>query len=189
MEDNRNWYVVNTYSGHENKVKANLMMRSETMNMTDYIFRVIVPERTEVEYKDGEKKEKVKKTFPGYVLVEMIMTDESWYVVRNTPGVTGFIGSSGGGAKPLPLYPHEIEPILSSMGIKLDEVSVDISKGDHVVLTAGAFENMKGVVESVDLDDEIIIVLIDLFGQETPVEIALGDVKLDNDAPERPNVD
>ena len=98
------WYVVNTYSGHENKVKEKLEARTESMGMQDYIFRVIVPETTEVEVKDGVKKEKVKKMFPGYVLVEMIMTDEAWYIVRNTPGVTGFIGSSGKGAKPV--YSH-----------------------------------------------------------------------------------
>ena len=99
MEE-KQWYVVNTYSGHENKVKEKLDMRIQSMNMQDYIFRVIVPEKTEIEIKDGVKKEKVKKLFPGYVLVEMIMTDEAWYVVRNTPGVTGFLGSSGKGAKP-----------------------------------------------------------------------------------------
>ena len=102
MEEKK-WYVVNTYSGHENKVKEKLDMRIQSMNMQDYIFRVIVPEATETEIKDGKKKEKVKKLFPGYVLVEMIMTDEAWYVIRNTPGVTGFLGSSGKGAKPFPL--------------------------------------------------------------------------------------
>ena len=101
----KKWYVVNTYSGHEKKVQEKLLMRASSMNMEDYIFRVIVPEQTEVEVKDGVTKEKVKKLFPGYVLVEMIMTDEAWFVVRNTPGVTGFIGSSGKGAKPTPLQP------------------------------------------------------------------------------------
>ena len=96
----KEWYVVNTYSGHENKVKEKLLMRANSMGLEDYIFRVIVPETTEVEYKDGQKKEKQKKMFPGYIIVEMIMTDEAWFVVRNTPGVTGFIGSSGKGAKP-----------------------------------------------------------------------------------------
>ena len=102
----KQWYVVNTYSGHENKVKEKLEMRAESMNMEDYIYRVIVPEQKEVEIKDGVTKEKVKKMFPGYILVEMVMTDEAWYVVRNTPGVTGFIGSSGKGAKPTPLQPY-----------------------------------------------------------------------------------
>ena len=112
MENNKLWYVVNTYSGHENKVKEKLEMRINSMNMQDNIFRVIVPEQKEVEVKDGVTKEKVKKMFPGYVLVEMVMSDEAWYVVRNTPGVTGFIGSSGKGAKPVPLLPGEIDRML-----------------------------------------------------------------------------
>ena len=105
----KEWYVVNTYSGHESKVKEKLEMRASSMGLEDYIFRVVVPEQTEVEYKDGVKKEKVKKMFPGYILVEMIMTDEAWFVVRNTPGVTGFIGSSGKGAKPFPLTLAEVD--------------------------------------------------------------------------------
>jgi len=111
MEEKK-WYVVNTYSGHENKVKENLEMRAESMGMQDNIFRIIVPEETIVEEKNGVKKEKVKKLFPGYILVEMIMTDEAWYVVRNTQGVTGFIGSSGKGAKPTPLQPYEVNIFL-----------------------------------------------------------------------------
>ncbi len=178
MENNSEWYVVNTYSGHENKVKNNLEMRSETMGMSDYIFRVVVPERTEVEYKDGEKKEKVKKTFPGYVLVEMIMTDESWYVVRNTPGVTGFIGSSGGGAKPIPLFPHEIQPILESMGLSAEvEVSSNLEVGDDVEVLDGAFAGMNGVIDNIDLDNQMVVVNVDLFGQLTPVDLELTNVK------------
>ncbi len=174
----REWYVVNTYSGHENKVKNNLEMRSASMGMSDYIFRVIVPERMEVEYKDGEKKEKLKKSFPGYVLVEMIMTDESWYVVRNTPGVTGFIGSSGGGAKPIPLFPDEVEPILSSMGLSADsEVTADLEAGDYVELLDGAFSGMKGKIEELDLEEAMLVVEIDLFGQLTPVDVELTNVK------------
>ena len=114
----KEWYVVNTYSGHENKVKEKLEMRASTMGLEDYIFRVVVPEQTEIEYnKDGKKVEKVKKMFPGYILVEMIMTDEAWFIVRNTPGVTGFIGSSGKGAKPFPLTSAEVDKISGSMGM------------------------------------------------------------------------
>ena len=113
----KEWYVVNTYSGHENKVKEKLLMRANTMGMEDYIFRVVVPEQKEVEIKDGVTKERVKKMFPGYILVEMIMTDEAWFIVRNTPGVTGFIGSSGKGAKPFPLTPQEVDHILGAMGM------------------------------------------------------------------------
>ena len=123
----KQWYVVNTYSGHENKVKEKLEMRSESMDMQDYIFRVIVPEQTIVEEKDGVTKEKVKKMFPGYILVEMVMSDEAWYVVRNTPGVTGFIGSSGKGAKPTTLQPYEVDNILNNMGMSHDEY-LDLKK-------------------------------------------------------------
>ena len=128
----KEWYVVNTYSGHEQKVKEKLEAKIESMGMQDYIFRVIIPETTEVEVKDGVKKEKVKKMFPGYVLVEMIMTDEAWYIVRNTPGVTGFIGSSGKGAKPTPLLPQEIDRILANMGMSRVNIEEDLKVGDTV---------------------------------------------------------
>ena len=124
----KEWYVVNTYSGHENKVKEKLEMRASTMGMEDYIFRVVVPEQTEVEYKDGEKKEKVKKMFPGYILVEMVMTDEAWFIVRNTPGVTGFIGSSGKGAKPFPLTKQEVDQILGNMGMSRIDIVNEMYK-------------------------------------------------------------
>ncbi len=172
------WYVVNTYSGHENKVKTNLEMRSASMGMTDYIFRVIVPTRIETEYKNGEEIKKSKKSFPGYVLVEMIMTDESWYVVRNTPGVTGFIGSSGGGAKPIPLFPEEVEPILASMGVEDEaEPVTDIVVGDTVQLIDGAFSGMNGRVEEADVEKNLLVVAVDLFGQLTPVDVEYTSVK------------
>src|SRR5574344_3142233 len=126
----KKWYVVNTYSGHEKKVQEKLLMRANSMNMEDYIFRVIVPEQTEVEIKDGVTKEKVKKLFPGYIIVEMIMTDEAWFVVRNTPGVTGFIGSSGKGAKPFPLTPMEVDKILGSMGMSRLNIANEINVDD-----------------------------------------------------------
>ena len=113
----KEWYVVNTYSGHENKVKEKLEMRASSMGMEDYIYRVVVPEQKVIETKDGKEKEKNVKMFPGYILVEMVMTDEAWFIVRNTPGVTGFIGSSGKGAKPFPLTPEEVDHILGSMGM------------------------------------------------------------------------
>jgi len=171
MEDQKLWYVVNTYSGHESKVKENLMMRTESMGMENNIFRVIVPETTEVEIKDGVKKEKTKKMFPGYVLVEMIMSDEAWYAVRNTPGVTGFIGSSGKGAKPIPLSPQEIDKILASEGLSRIDVETDLSEGDSVTIIDGPFKGMFGKVQNIDLDNQKLNVLIDLFGQETPVEV------------------
>ena len=170
------WYVVNTYSGHENKVKEKLEARTESMGMQDYIFRVIVPETTEVEVKDGVKKEKVKKMFPGYVLVEMIMTDEAWYIVRNTPGVTGFIGSSGKGAKPTPLKPQEIDRILANMGMTRMDVDKELTVGTKVSIVDGPFKGMEGVINSLDLENSRLTVLIDLFGQETPVEVELFQV-------------
>ncbi len=175
--DNKLWYVVNTYSGHENKVKEKLEMRINSMNMQDNIFRVIVPEQTEVEVKDGVKKEKVKKMFPGYILVEMVMSDEAWYVVRNTPGVTGFIGSSGKGAKPVPLLPGEIDRILINMGMSRLEIGSELKEGEKVKIVDGPFKNMYGKVETMDIEKQQLKVLVDLFGQETPVEVMLSQVE------------
>ena len=124
-DEGRRWYVVNTYSGHENKVKENLEKRVESMGLQDCLFNIVIPEHVETEIKDGKKINKTKSMFPGYVLVEMIMTDEAWYVVRNTSGVTGFIGSSGGGAKPFPLPKEEIDPILKRMGIQTSQLEID----------------------------------------------------------------
>ncbi len=172
----KEWYVVNTYSGHESKVKEKLEARTESMGMQDYIFRVIVPETTEVEVKDGQKKEKKKKMFPGYVLVEMIMSDEAWYIVRNTPGVTGFIGSSGKGAKPTPLLPSEIDKILAGMGMSRVNIESEMAIGDKVSIIDGPFKGMMGKVDSIDLENNRLNVLIDLFGQETPVEVEVYQV-------------
>ena len=176
MENEKLWYVVNTYSGHESKVKEKLEARTESMGMQDYIFRVIVPETTEIEEKNGVKKERVKKMFPGYILVEMIMSDEAWYIVRNTPGVTGFIGSSGKGAKPTPLPPQEIDRVLSTMGMSRINVESEMNVGDTVNIVDGPFKGMSGKVDSIDLENNRLNVLIDLFGQETPVEVEIFQV-------------
>jgi transcriptional antiterminator NusG len=170
------WYVVNTYSGHEQKVKEKLESKIESMEMQDHIFRIIVPETTEVEIKDGVKKEKTKKMFPGYILVEMVMSDEAWYIVRNTPGVTGFIGSSGKGAKPTPLLPQEIDKILATMGMSRLDSDSDLKVGDTVNIIDGPFKGMTGKIDTVDKDNNRLNVLIDLFGQETPVEVELFQV-------------
>ncbi len=172
----KEWYVVNTYSGHENKVKEKLEMRASTMGMEDYIFRVVVPEQTEVEYKDGAKKEKVKKMFPGYILVEMIMTDEAWFIVRNTPGVTGFIGSSGKGAKPFPLTPAEVDKILGSMGMSRLEIGSELNVDDNVKVVDGPFNGMLGKVKSIDPATGSLEVTLDLFGQETVVELEISQI-------------
>ena len=173
----KQWYVVNTYSGHENKVKEKLEMRAESMDMQDYIFRVVIPEEKVVEVKDGVSKEKIKKMFPGYILVEMIMTDEAWYVVRNTPGVTGFIGSSGKGAKPTPLQPYEVDKILGNMGISRMDVDEDLTEGTQVKIIDGPFKGMFGKIDSVDLPNQKVMLLVDLFGQETSVEVEINQIQ------------
>lgn len=173
----KEWYVVNTYSGHESKVKEKLEMRAESMGFKDNIFRIIVPEETVKEtMKDGSIKEKKKKMFPGYILVEMIMTDEAWYIVRNTPGVTGFIGSSGKGAKPTPLKPQEIDKILANMGMTRMDVDKELTVGTKVTIIDGPFKGMDGTISTLDLENSRLTVLVDLFGQETPVEVELFQV-------------
>ena len=173
----KKWYVVNTYSGHENKVKEKLEMRTNSMGMENYIFRVIVPETKEEVEKDGKVKERVKKLFPGYILVEMIMTDEAWFIVRNTPGVTGFIGSSGKGAKPTPLQPYEVGKILGSMGMTRLEAGTDLQPGNKVKVIAGPFNGMEGKIDSLDLANNKVMVLLDLFGQETSVEVMISEIE------------
>jgi len=171
----KQWYVVNTYSGHENKVKEKLEMRAQSMDMKDYIYRVVIPTETVV---DGVQKEKVKKMFPGYILVEMVMSDEAWYVVRNTPGVTGFIGSSGKGAKPTPLQPYEVDKILNSMGMSRLDVNKELEVGTKVKIIAGPFNGMFGTIDSIDLPNQKINLIVDLFGQETSVEVEMSQIEV-----------
>ncbi|EON71010.1 MULTISPECIES: transcription termination/antitermination protein NusG [Lysinibacillus] len=173
----KNWYVVHTYSGYENRVKANLEKRVETMGMQDKIFRVIVPEHEETEMKDGKKRTMMRKVFPGYVLVELIMTDDSWYVVRNTPGVTGFIGSSGGGAKPTPLLPEEADRLLQQMGMTDKVVEVDISIGEAVEILEGPFAHFQGRVEEIDTEKGKVKVSVDMFGRETIMELDFEQIQ------------
>lgn len=169
----KEWYVVNTYSGHENKVKEKLEMRASSMDMEDYILRVVVPESKEI---DAKGKEKINKLFPGYILVEMVMTDEAWFVVRNTPGVTGFIGSSGKGAKPFPLTPSEVDKILSSMGMSRLDAESELKEGDEVKVISGPFEGMFGKIKSVDIENAKLEIIVDLFGQETTVELEFSQI-------------
>lgn len=171
MEEQRLWYVVNTYSGWENKVKEKLEMRSKSMDMKDYIFQVIVPEQYEVLVQDGVRKERSRKLFPGYVLIEMIMTNEAWYIVRNTPGVTGFIGSSGKGAKPIPLQPDEVDKII---GNRLTTTYKSLKIGNKVTIKDGPFKGMSGII--VSRNDDIITVEVDLFGQDTPIELSINQL-------------
>ena len=176
MEQNKEWYVVNTYAGHENRVKENLKKRVETMGIEDNLFRILVAEESEIEIRNGKQVEKMKNLFPGYLFVEMIMTDEAWYIVRNTPGVTGFIGSSGGGAKPFPVSPEEIDSILRRIGMSDRKITVDFGVGERVRVTNGPFSGLEGVVDSMNDDSSSAMILITLFGRETPTEIAYIDL-------------
>jgi transcription termination/antitermination protein NusG len=176
-KDNRNWFVVHTYSGYENKVKANLERRIHSMGMQDKIFRVLVPMEDEVEFKDGKRKITPKKVFPGYVLVEMTMDDQSWYVVRNTQGVTGFVGSPGPGEKPVPLQDKEVKTILKQMGIEAPKLKIDFKKGDRVKVTSGPFFDFTGVVDEISPEKERLRALISIFGRETPVELEFFQVE------------
>ena len=175
-ESEKRWYVVNTYAGHENRVKENLERRAATMDIEDNLFQILVAEEEEITYKNGKEVKKMKNLFPGYLFVEMIMTDEAWYVVRNTPGVTGFIGSSGGGAKPFPVSPDEIESILQRLGLSDKKIVVDFDVHDRVNIMNGPFKGMEGVVESIDHENQSAMILIVLFGRETPTEISFIDL-------------
>ena len=175
--EGRQWYVVNTYSGHENKVKENLEKRVESMGLQNILFNIVIPEHVETEIKNGKKVNKTVNMFPGYVLVEMIMTDEAWYVVRNTPGVTGFIGSSGGGAKPFPVAQEEMDDILRRIGQSDKKIDVEFHVGDNVQIVSGPFSGMEGIVDSMNDQAQIATVLIILFGRETPTDINYIDLK------------
>ena len=174
MESEKNWYVIHTYSGYENKVKANLERKVHSMGMEDEIYRILVPMEDEVETKDGKKKVTKKKIFPGYVLVEMIVNDRSWYVVRNTPGVTGFVGS---GTKPIPLTDTEVKRILKAMGYEEIKPSIDVEVGQVVRIVSGPFENWTATVTEINSERGKLKVLVDLFGRETPGEVDFSDVE------------
>ncbi|UQS85044.1 transcription termination/antitermination protein NusG [Apilactobacillus apisilvae] len=173
----KQWYVIHTYSGYENKVKTNLDSRKESMGMEDYIFQVVVPETEEHEVKDGVDKVKMDKTFPGYVLVEMVMTDKAWYIVRNTPGVTGFIGSHGQGSKPTPLLPDEVEYILSQLGVTKEHQELDAEIGDTITIVDGAFADLTGKIVEKDSEKGKLKVDIDMFGRATTAELDFNQVK------------
>ena len=176
-DSRKKWYVIHTYSGYENKVKANLERRIHSMNMQDKIFRVLVPMEDEVEFKDGKRKITPKKVFPGYVLVEMDMDDGSWYVVRNTSGVTGFVGSPGSGEKPIPLQDKEVKTILKQMGIETPKLKIDFKKGDRVKVTSGPFFDFTGIVDEIAPEKEKVRALISIFGRETPVELEFYQIE------------
>lgn len=174
MQDReRRWYVIHTYSGYEDRVKTNLEHRIDSMDMKEQIFQVIVPTEDEIELRDGQRRTVAKKIFPGYVLVEMAMTDESWYVVRNTPGVTGFVGM---GTKPASLDDREVDLILRQMKSEVPRVKVGFSKGQSVRISDGPFTDFVGVVDEISPDKGRVKVLVSFFGRETPVELDLLQV-------------
>ncbi len=165
-----NWYVVHTYSGYENKVKANIEKTIENRHLEDEILEVRVPMQDVVELKNGAKKTVQKKMFPGYVLINMIMNDDTWYVVRNTRGVTGFVGP---GSKPVPLSEAEMKPL----GIKVENISVDFAEGDTIAVVAGVWKDTVGVVQRMDFGKQTATINVELFGRETPVEISFAEVR------------
>lgn len=175
IEQEKLWYVLHTYSGYENKVKANLESRIQSMGMEDYIFRVVVPENEVTQVKNGKEKIIMDKSFPGYVLLEMIMSDQAWYVVRNTPGVTGFIGSHGAGSKPTPLLPEEVEAVLHQMGMSVKEHR-DFSIGEVVSVISGNFNGMTGTIESIDTEHEKLKIIVEMFGRQTSAEVDFNHV-------------
>jgi transcription termination/antitermination protein NusG len=166
--DQRSWYVVHCYSGYENKVRHNLEQRIDTMGMKDKIFDVVIPTQEEIEVKDGKRKTVERHVFPGYVLVNMILTEESWYVVRNTPGVTGFVGM---GNSPTPLRPEEVQQILRRMEAEAPVVKVTYKLGERVRIVDGPFNDFRGTVSEIDMERSKVRVMVNFFGRETPVEL------------------
>lgn len=166
--DGAKWYVIHSYAGYENKVQKNLEYRIESMHMQNQIFQVVVPTEEEVELKDGVRRVTERRVFPGYIMVEMVMNEESWYVVRNTPGVTGFVGS---GNQPIPLREEEVDRILKRMEAEAPKIKVNFKTGQKVRITEGPFEDFTGVVDAIDLDRARVRVLVNFFGRETPVEL------------------
>lgn len=172
----KRWYIAQTFSGHEHAVKQDLETRVSSMGMQDYIFRILIPEKTIIEKKiDGTEKTIVKQLFPGYVFIEMIVTDESWFVVRNTPNVTGFLGSSGRGTKPIPVPKSEMDPILLQQGV-IQKPTYDYLLGKTVVISEGPFKGQEGVVLDVDNEKESVTIEVDMFNRATPTSVYIKDI-------------
>jgi len=167
-EEGRSWYVVHCYSGYENKVRHNLEQRIETMGMKDMIFDIVVPTEEEIEVKEGKRRTVERRVFPGYILVNMLMTEESWYVVRNTPGVTGFVGM---GNNPTPLRPEEVSQIIKRMEAEAPRIKVTFKSGERVRIVDGPFNDFRGTVSEIDMDRAKVRVMVNFFGRETPVEL------------------
>ena len=166
--DGRAWYVVHCYSGYENKVRHNLEQRIETMGMKDKIFDIVVPTEEEIEVKEGKRRTVERRVFPGYILVNMILSEESWYVVRNTPGVTGFVGM---GNNPTPLRPEEVSQIIKRMEAEAPRIKVTFKTGERVRIVDGPFNDFRGTVSEIDMERAKVRVMVNFFGRETPVEL------------------
>lgn len=175
----KQWYVVNCYSGHENKVKTNLERRIESMNMQDYIFQVVLVEEEVPVIREGKPtgKTRTKNTYPGYIYIEMIMTDYAWWVVRNTPGVTGFVGSSGGGTKPIPVTKEEINTVLKKKGIVSKDMYAEYIVGTQVRVLRGPLMGSTGIIVAVDTEHDLVSVNATLFGRITNVELDFADIE------------
>ena len=177
IDNERAWYIVQSYAGMEYAAKRNLERRIVSMNMQDYIFNVLIPEEVHLEKKaNGETKEVIENPFPGYIFIDMIVTDESWFVVRNTPMVTGFLGSSGNRAKPVPVPNYEMIPILKQCGVTIT-MDVKFKIGDKVRVLSETFLDQEAVVEKIDMENQIVTVLIDMFGRQTPNELRFDEVE------------
>ncbi len=176
----KQWYVVNTYSGRERAVADMLEKRKYTQNLENYIFRIVVAETVEPGMKNGKPtgKDVVKNLYPGYVFIEMIMTDDAWFMVRNTPDVTGFVGSSGKGTKPFPIPNEEIEPVLKRMNIIDENMFSNYKVGDHIRIISGSFENSEGTIESIDSETKKVSVSILFFGRPTTIEADFFEIEL-----------
>ena len=174
ISQERNWYVLHTYSGYEDAVAKSLKQRAESLDMEDKIFNVIVPKEKKIKIKNGKRKTVEEKIYPGYVLVEMIVTDDSWYVVRNTPNVTGFVGA---GTTPVPISFNEIESLKKRMGVEEPQFKIDVNIGDLVKITDGPFKDFDGKVSEIDQERGKIKVLVNMFGRDTPVELDSLQIK------------
>lgn len=174
LNQGRRWYVLHTYSGYEENVSNNLQQRIESMDMEDKIFNILIPTEKKIKIKNGKRKVIEEKIFPGYVLVEMVVTDDSWYVVRNTPNVTGFIGT---GTVPTPIAEAEVKSLQKRMGVEEPKFKIDVSVGSPVRITDGPFKNLEGKITSIDEAKGKIKVLVSMFGRETPVELDFLQIK------------
>ena len=174
LPQQKNWYVIHTYSGYEDAVAKNLKQRAESLDMEDKIFNVLVPKEKKIKIKSGKRKTVEEKIYPGYVLVEMIVTDDSWYVVRNTPNVTGFVGV---GTTPVPVSPKEVETLKQRMGVETPQYKIEVKAGDPVKVVDGPFKDFDGKVSEVDEERGKVKVLVNMFGRDTPVELDSLQIK------------